>query len=55
MTIDPSAPYPSLTGLADAYRAGQTKPSAVVQAHLDRIARLESKIGAFQAIYAKRR
>jgi aspartyl-tRNA(Asn)/glutamyl-tRNA(Gln) amidotransferase subunit A len=45
-------PWLSLTGLADAYREGAIKPSAVVEAHLERIARLDPAIGAWQAVYA---
>lgn len=44
--------YPSLTGLADAYRDGAVRPSAVVEAHLERIERLDPKIGAYQGVYA---
>ncbi len=44
--------YPSLTGLADAYREGAVRPTAVVDAQLDRIARLDDRIGAYQAVYA---
>ena len=46
-------PYPSLTALADAYRGGAVRPSAVVEAHLDRIARLDPAIGAWQTVYAE--
>lgn len=53
MIMDPQSPYPSLTQLAAAYRSGQTRPSAIVRAHLDRIARIDPKIGAYQAIYAE--
>lgn len=52
MTIDPTSPFLSLAVVADAYQSGALKPSAVVEAHLDRIARLDSKIGAFQIVYA---
>ncbi len=52
MNIDPSDPFPSLAALADAYRAGTLRPSAVVEAHLDRIALRDPEIGAFQAVYA---
>ncbi|HET7408697.1 MAG TPA: amidase, partial [Paracoccaceae bacterium] len=44
--------HPSLTGLADAYRDGALRPSAVVEAHLDRIAQADGSIGAYQAVYA---
>ena len=53
MTIDPTEPFLSLAALADAFRAGTAKPSEVMRAQLDRIERLEPKIGAFQAIYAE--
>lgn len=53
MTIDPTDPYLSLAAVTDAVRAGTLKPSAVVEAHLDRIARLDPKIGAFQTVYAE--
>lgn len=49
MSVD--AAYPSLSALAAAYEAGETKPSDVTAAHLDRIDRLEPQIGAFQAVY----
>lgn len=39
--------------LADAYRQGTAKPTAVVEAALDRIAAHEDKLGAFQTVYAK--
>jgi len=52
MTLDPTDPYLSLSDLAGAYRSGSLKPSTVVEAHLERIARLEPKIGAYQAVYA---
>lgn len=52
MTFDPADPYPTLAGLADAYRAGATKPSVVVGAHLDRIAKIDPVIGAYQVVYA---
>jgi aspartyl-tRNA(Asn)/glutamyl-tRNA(Gln) amidotransferase subunit A len=53
MNIDPDTPYPSLVDLAQAYRAGQIRPSAVVRAHLDRIERLDPRIGAYQVVYAE--
>jgi aspartyl-tRNA(Asn)/glutamyl-tRNA(Gln) amidotransferase subunit A len=52
MTVDPTDPFLSLTDLADAFRSGALRPSAVVEAHLDRIARLDTKIGAYQVVYA---
>ena len=45
-------PYLSLTELADACRDGAVRPSAVVEAHLDRIARLDGEVGAYQVVYA---
>ncbi len=53
MSFDAEAPYPSLTDLTAAYHAGTAKPSAVTRAHLDRIARLDPQIGAYQAVYAE--
>jgi aspartyl-tRNA(Asn)/glutamyl-tRNA(Gln) amidotransferase subunit A len=53
MTIDPNDPYISLAALAAAYRAGTVKPSQAVRAHLDRIAKLDPKIGAYQAVYTE--
>ena len=44
--------HPSLTGLADAYRDGALRPSAVVEAHLERIAEADGAIGAYQVVYA---
>jgi aspartyl-tRNA(Asn)/glutamyl-tRNA(Gln) amidotransferase subunit A len=52
MTIDPTDPFPSLVALADAFRAGTLRPSAVTEAHLDRIARIDPETGAYQAVYA---
>ena len=51
-TITARDAYPFLTDLADAYRDGALRPSAVVEAHLDRIALLDPAIGAYQAVYA---
>ncbi|MEM7742581.1 MAG: amidase [Pseudomonadota bacterium] len=45
-------PYPSLTGLADAYTNGETTPAEVTDAHLARIAALDPEIGAYQAVHA---
>lgn len=53
MRIDPRDPYLSLADLAQAYRAGTTRPSEVVKAHLDRIARVDPRLGAFQTVYAE--
>ncbi len=47
MTIDPLNPYLSLAAVTDATQAETLKPSSVMEAHLDRIARLAPKIGAF--------
>lgn len=52
MTTDPADPFVSIAALADAYRSGAVTPSAVVEAHLTRIERLDGKIGAYQAVYA---
>lgn len=52
MTFDADAPYPSLTALAAAYRDGSVTPSEVTRAHLARITRVDTKIGALQALYA---
>lgn len=41
----------SLTALADAYATGTLRPSAVVEAHLDRIRRHDKRIGAYMAVY----
>lgn len=50
--LDPRDPYLSIADLAAAYQSGALRPSAVVAAHLDRIARYDPKIGAYQAVYA---
>ncbi|MDW4499378.1 amidase [Sulfitobacter sp. D35] len=50
---DTDGPYLSLVGLADAYRSGDLRPTAVVRAHLDRIAARDPMLGAFQAVYAE--
>ncbi len=52
MTIDPTDPFPSLAALSDGFRSGALRPSAVVAAQLDRISRLDGRIGAYQAVYA---
>lgn len=44
---------PSLSGLAQAYATKAARPSDVVRDHLDRIAALDGKIGAFQAVYTR--
>jgi len=53
MTLDVENPYLSLADLARAYRSGAARPSEVTRAQLDRIERLNPKIGAFQTIYAE--
>ena len=53
MSLDPEAPFPALTDLAQAYRSGEVKPSAVVNAHLDRISQLDPHLGAWQVVYAE--
>ena len=45
--------FQSLTALAAAFRDGSQRPSEVTRAHLDRIARLDTKIGAYQVVYAE--
>jgi aspartyl-tRNA(Asn)/glutamyl-tRNA(Gln) amidotransferase subunit A len=50
---NPDACYPSIADLERAYRSGQTSPSAVIRAHLDRIERLDPHLGAWQAVYAE--
>ncbi len=44
--------YPALIALADAYLDGAIRPSAVVEAHLERIERLDGRIGSYQVVYA---
>ncbi|MGB7299434.1 MAG: amidase [Burkholderiaceae bacterium] len=51
-SINPSNPYLTLAEVADAYRDGHLKPSDVVTAHLERIERIDPRIGAWQAVYA---
>ena len=53
MSFVADAPYPALTDLVDGYRDGRVKPSNVTRAHLDRIEKFESDIGAFQVVYAE--
>ncbi|MEM7059259.1 MAG: amidase [Pseudomonadota bacterium] len=53
MSLDPQDPFLSLATLSDSYGSGETKPSDVTRAHLDRIERLQPKIGAFQAVYVE--
>lgn len=45
--------YATATDLADAYRQGTAKPTAVVEAALERIAAHEDKLGAFAVVYAE--
>ena len=45
--------YPSLTALARAYRDGTTTPADVTRAHLDRIEKLDGRIGAYQVVYSE--
>src|SRR3972149_2784407 len=40
--------------LAEAYRRGETTPSAVAEAHLARIAALDAKVGAFLTVTRER-
>ena len=53
MSLDADAPYPALTALVDGFRDGSVKPSAATRAHLDRIEKFETSIGAFQSVYAE--
>ncbi|MDW3222983.1 MAG: amidase [Paracoccaceae bacterium] len=53
MSLLSDAHYPSLAEITDGYANGSLRPSDVVKAHLDRIERLDSTIGAFQAVYAE--
>jgi aspartyl-tRNA(Asn)/glutamyl-tRNA(Gln) amidotransferase subunit A len=46
-------PLPSLRDLARAYEDGSMSPVAVVEGCLERIARLDDALGAFQAVYAE--
>jgi aspartyl-tRNA(Asn)/glutamyl-tRNA(Gln) amidotransferase subunit A len=48
----PTDPFISLAELTEAYRTGAARPSEVIEAHLQRIGRLDPKIGAYQAVYA---
>lgn len=45
-------PFQSAIGLAQDYRHGAVAPSEVIDAILSRIETLDSKLGAFQAVYA---
>lgn len=49
----PLNPLDTIAGLDAAYRAGETRPSAVVRDYLDRIERLDPRIGAYQAVHAE--
>ena len=42
----------TMTELCSAYQSGNTTPSQIVDAYLDRIEKVEPKLGAYQAIYA---
>lgn len=53
MTNDPTAPYPSLTALSEAFGQQTLKPSEVVRAQLARIAELDPSLGSYQAVYAE--
>jgi aspartyl-tRNA(Asn)/glutamyl-tRNA(Gln) amidotransferase subunit A len=52
MTVEPTDPFVSLAEVAEAYRIGVLTPSEVVEAHLERIGRLDPKTGAYQVVYA---
>jgi aspartyl-tRNA(Asn)/glutamyl-tRNA(Gln) amidotransferase subunit A len=52
MPIEPTDPFISLAELSEAYRTGAARPSQVIEAHIDRIGRLDPKIGAYQVVYA---
>jgi hypothetical protein len=52
MPIEPTDPFISLAELSEAYQTGTARPSQVIEAHLERIARLDPKIGAYQVVYA---
>jgi len=50
---NPTGSYPSISALAEAFQDGSLTPSDVVQAHLQRIEKLDSTLGSFQAVYAE--
>jgi aspartyl-tRNA(Asn)/glutamyl-tRNA(Gln) amidotransferase subunit A len=52
MPTEPTDPFISLAELSEAYQTGTARPSQVIEAHLERIARLDPKIGAYQVVYA---
>ncbi len=52
MPIEPTDPFISLAELSEAFRTGAASPIQVIEAHLERIARLDPKIGAYQVVYA---
>jgi len=52
MPIEPTDPFISLAELSEAYLTGAARPSQVIEAHIDRIGRLDPKIGAYQIVYA---
>lgn len=43
----------TLTGLGEAFRSGAVHPSDVTRTHLERIAKLDPNLGAFQAVYTE--
>ena len=45
--------FATLVELSEGYASGALKPSDVTRDHLDRIAALDGKIGAYQAVYAE--
>ena len=51
MAIAPDGPFYSLDALSDAFRDGSAKPSQVMRAHLDRIAKYDGKLGAFETVF----
>lgn len=53
MTLDPNAPYPSVTAVSEAFGRQTLRPSEVVQAQLGRITKLEPALGSYQVVYAK--
>lgn len=44
--------YPSMRALSDAFTKGALRATAITQAHLDRIERLDPDLGAFQTVDA---
>ncbi|WP_205032310.1 amidase [Hwanghaeella grinnelliae] len=52
--VKPLSPLDTIAGIAMAYRAGSLRPSEATRRYLDRIAKHDPAVGAYQAIWAEK-